>query len=202
MSFCTAIDQPTLLSWSFPRVIGFKFPCSLTRNTVHITMKDFYTTNTHLTNTFGEDCTIWTWEWREGQSVINLWFLTVDHCSHLLICWNLEYGVQYNQNINLFTQKFKKYILPTFWRAVCEREVVRFGSIIISYIWVSYRKPIVFRLVWCNICGEAMGYIWNWSLLGAKGLTLYSWEWSTSKFPCSLTRIWHHTVWRTWLFIA
>ena len=26
--------------------------------------------------------------------------------------------------------------------------------------------------VWCNISGEAVGEIWNWSLLGVKGLMM------------------------------
>ena len=30
----------------------------------------------------------------------------------------------------------------------------------------------------------------------------HSWEWSISNFPCSPPEILHHTVWRTWLFIA
>ena len=28
----------------------------------------------------------------------------------------------------------------------------------------------VLPTVWCNISGEAAGEIWNWSLLGVKGL--------------------------------
>ena len=35
----------------------------------------------------------------------------------------------------------------------------------------------VFHAVWCNISGEFPGEIWNWSLLGVKGLTSYrGWE--------------------------
>ena len=32
-------------------------------------------------------------------------------------------------------------------------------------------KSQVFHTVWCNISGEAAGEIWNWSLVGVKGLT-------------------------------
>ena len=32
-------------------------------------------------------------------------------------------------------------------------------------------KSQVLHTVWCNIAGEAAGEIWNWSLLGVKGLT-------------------------------
>ena len=28
----------------------------------------------------------------------------------------------------------------------------------------------VLHTVWCNISGEAAGEVWNWSLLGVKGL--------------------------------
>ena len=33
-------------------------------------------------------------------------------------------------------------------------------------------KSQVLHAVWCNISGEATGEIWNWSLLGDKGLTV------------------------------
>ena len=43
-------------------------------------------------------------------------------------------------------------------------------------------KSQVLHTVWCNISGEAAGEIWNWSLLGVKGLraaptahALYQW---------------------------
>ena len=36
-------------------------------------------------------------------------------------------------------------------------------------------KSQVLHTVWCNICNEAAGEIWHWSLLGAKGL-----KWLTS----------------------
>ena len=41
-----------------------------------------------------------------------------------------------------------------------------------SFIWVSNGKRRVLHTVWCNISGEAAGKIWNWSLLGVKGLNV------------------------------
>ena len=35
--------------------------------------------------------------------------------------------------------------------------------------------------MWCNISGEAAGKIWNWSLLGVKGLKELAWEAQTHK---------------------
>ena len=35
-------------------------------------------------------------------------------------------------------------------------------------------KSQVLHTAWCNISGEAAGEIWHWSLLGVKGLILYS----------------------------
>ena len=51
----------------------------------------------------------------------------------------------------------------------CISEVVRIGSIII-FQSESAMKSKVLHTVWCNIPGEAAGEIWNWSLLGLKGL--------------------------------
>ena len=33
-------------------------------------------------------------------------------------------------------------------------------------------KSQILHTVWCNSSGEAAGEIWNWSLLGVKGLTI------------------------------
>ena len=48
----------------------------------------------------------------------------------------------------------------------CIREVVRSGSIIILHP----SKAMKSHTMWCNITSEAAGEIWNWSLLGVKGL--------------------------------
>ena len=40
-------------------------------------------------------------------------------------------------------------------------------------------KGQVLHTVWCNIAGEAAGEIWNWLLLGVKGLRLvYTFDFS------------------------
>ena len=45
------------------------------------------------------------------------------------------------KRINTFPPKFKKYILPTFYKGKCISEVVRIGSIIILHASASYEKP-------------------------------------------------------------
>ena len=54
----------------------------------------------------------------------------------------------------------------------CFREVVRIGSIIIFRLGKLWKAK--FFILWCNISGEAAGKIWNWSLLGVKGLELFT----------------------------
>ena len=42
-------------------------------------------------------------------------------------------------------------------------------------------KGQVLHTVWCNVSGEAAGKIWNWSLLGVKGLKAKSWLWRRNR---------------------
>ena len=60
--------------------------------------------------------------------------------------------------------------------------VVRIGSIIIFHGWVSDEKASS-NTVWCYISGEAVGKVWNWSLLGVKGLIVTRSYWP-SKPSC------------------
>ena len=55
-------------------------------------------------------------------------------------------------------------------------------------------KSQVLHTVWCNISGEAAGEIWNWSLLGVKGLTAIQ-HYSYS-FPGSSSRYSSVFLWR------
>ena len=54
-------------------------------------------------------------------------------------------------------------------------------------------KNHVLHTVWCYISGEAAGEIWNWSLLGVKGLNLVKpnlfpagWAWLSTILTCLL----------------
>ena len=58
---------------------------------------------------------------------------------------------------------------PNLLKRKCISEVVRESIIFhLSKLW----KHHVLHTVWCNISGEATGEIWDWSLLGMKGLTV------------------------------
>ena len=50
-------------------------------------------------------------------------------------------------------------------------DVVRIGSIIILHLSKAMKSWIL-HTMWCIITGEAAGEIWNWSLLGVKGLMI------------------------------
>ena len=69
------------------------------------------------------------------------------------------------------SHKVKTYILPTF-----SREMYRKSS---ESWWCNHLsselavKSQVLHTVLCNLSGEAAGEIWNWSLLGVKGLRLF-----------------------------
>ena len=62
----------------------------------------------------------------------------------------------------LHSHRFKKYILPTFYKNIYIGEVV------------SIRSIIIFRTSKLWNTGEAAGEIWHWSLLGVKGLPVAS----------------------------
>ena len=54
----------------------------------------------------------------------------------------------------------------------------------------------------CQISPAASPEILHHTVWRTWSFMAHSQEWSMSNFPCSLTRTLHHTVWRTWSFMA
>ena len=66
--------------------------------------------------------------------------------------------------MNPFTPKLKKI--------KCTSDVAGIGSIIIFHLSNLWKAKFYSNTVWCYISGELAGEMWNWSLLGMKGLKL------------------------------